>query len=237
MILFEGFFLALFLLPVALGLGPFLTSELLWPSDRVEAWSKASVFGTVTALILTLFYAFSVGSSPGQTGVAQGSPNTAQYLTVAIGFPLVLGFFQVVAIGDQLRWARLWPIVPAIACILSYGASQVLEIAEVFDQTGLITLVLTLVVAFFLTYWIQKAGLRFLQSRSATAGTTDIPIEEELPQTSVALAPKSEILDSRKARIAAGLCPKCGTPLKPADQNCPSCRINLTFARAPLDQW
>lgn len=234
MILFEGFFLALFLLPAALWLQPFLASDLRWPAARVVAWSRASVFGTLTAVFLTLCYAFEVGGSFDQTGVPPGAPNTAQYLTVAIGFPLVLGFFQAVAIGPQFQWSILWPFVPAIACLLSYGASQVLEIAERIDRSGLITLVLTLVVAFLLTYWIQKAGLRFLQSKS---GTADIPIEEELPQPSVASAPDPEILASRKARIAAGQCPRCGAPLKPADQNCPSCRINLTFARAHLDQW
>jgi hypothetical protein len=237
MILFEGFFLALFLLPVALWLQPFLASDLRWPAGRVVAWSRASVFGTLTAVFLTLCYAFEVGGSFDQTGVSPGAPNTAQYLTVAIGFPLVLGFFQAVAIGPQLKWSILWPVVPAIACLLSYGASQILEIAERIDQTGLITLVLTLVAAFFITYWIQKAGLRFLQSKSGTAGTEDIPIEEEISQPSVALALEPEVLEARRARIAAGQCPRCGAQLKPADQNCPSCRVNLAFVRAHLDQW
>ena len=42
---------------------------------------------------------------------------------------------------------------------------------------------------------------------------------------------------AEEARIAADLCPKCGVLVKPTDQNCPSCRINLAFARAHLDQW
>ena len=50
-------------------------------------------------MVSGLFYAFAVGSSSGETGGGQGSSNTAQYLTVAIAFPLVLGFFQAIAIG------------------------------------------------------------------------------------------------------------------------------------------
>ena len=38
-------------------------------------------------------------------------------------------------------------------------------------------------------------------------------------------------------RIAAGLCPKCGSRVAPTDTNCPSCRINLAFAREHPDQW
>lgn len=34
-----------------------------------------------------------------------------------------------------------------------------------------------------------------------------------------------------EARIAAGLCPKCGGAVTSTDQNCPSCRINLAWAR------
>ncbi len=72
---------------------------------------------------------------------------------------------------------------------------------------------------------------------SQTAETVHIPVEEDISEPSVALAPEPEVLDSRRARIAAGLCPKCGAQLKPADQNCLSCRVNLAFARAHLDQW
>jgi hypothetical protein len=46
-----------------------------------------------------------------------------------------------------------------------------------------------------------------------------------------------QVLDERKARIAAGLCPKCGNKIAHTDQNCPSCRINLTFAREHLAEW
>ena len=31
-------------------------------------------------------------------------------------------------------------------------------------------------------------------------------------------------------------CPRCGTQVSPADQNCPSCRINLAFAREHPNQ-
>jgi len=34
-----------------------------------------------------------------------------------------------------------------------------------------------------------------------------------------------------QARLAAGLCPDCGTQVAPADINCPTCRINLAVAR------
>ena len=39
-----------------------------------------------------------------------------------------------------------------------------------------------------------------------------------------------------EARIANGLCPKCGNQITPTDQNCPSCRVNLAWARQNLDQ-
>ena len=44
-------------------------------------------------------------------------------------------------------------------------------------------------------------------------------------------------LKEREDRIAAGLCPKCGNKVAPTNRNCPSCRINLAFAREHLDQW
>ena len=47
----------------------------------------------------------------------------------------------------------------------------------------------------------------------------------------------AEVLEGRKAQIAADLCPKCGARVDSTDQNCPACRINLAFAREHLDQW
>ncbi len=47
----------------------------------------------------------------------------------------------------------------------------------------------------------------------------------------------SEVLKTRTDRIAANLCPKCGSAIKVFAKNCPNCMINLTFARAHLDAW
>ena len=167
MILFEGFFLAAFLLPAAFVLRRFLASQLGFAPAHVYSWSKASVFGTITALLLTLFYAFTAGGSFAQTQAPEAPANAAQYLTVAIGFPLVLGAFQAVAVGAHFRWPALWPIVPALGCTVSYGASQLIEKLEVIDRSGLFTLVLTLVAAFFITFWIEKTALRLLRPKLA----------------------------------------------------------------------
>jgi len=48
--------------------------------------------------------------------------------------------------------------------------------------------------------------------------------------------PSKPDLATIEARIAAGLCPKCGSPVAPTDENCPSCRINLAWARQNLGQ-
>lgn len=61
----------------------------------------------------------------------------------------------------------------------------------------------------------------------------------ELPETSSVVPVSSEeqiTVDTVRARIAAGLCPKCGKPVSPSDQNCPSCRINLAWARQNPEQ-
>ena len=47
----------------------------------------------------------------------------------------------------------------------------------------------------------------------------------------------TEDLGIRQERISQGQCPKCGAQVKSTDQNCPSCQINLSFARENLDQW
>jgi len=60
--------------------------------------------------------------------------------------------------------------------------------------------------------------------------------EEGLPQPASPAQPDPEIIEARKARVAAGLCPKCGAQVAPTNQNCPACRINLAFAREHLDQ-
>ena len=56
-------------------------------------------------------------------------------------------------------------------------------------------------------------------------------------QTDPPFLSTNEILETRKTRIASGLCPKCGAQVKPTDKNCPSCRVNLEFAISHLDQW
>ncbi len=60
--------------------------------------------------------------------------------------------------------------------------------------------------------------------------------EEGLPQPASPAQPGPEIIEARKVRVAVGLCPKCGVRVRPTDKNCPSCRINLAFAREHLDQ-
>jgi len=49
-------------------------------------------------------------------------------------------------------------------------------------------------------------------------------------------APIEDALEIRRNRVTSSLCPKCGNKVSPTDQNCPSCKVNLTFAREHLDQ-
>ncbi len=44
-------------------------------------------------------------------------------------------------------------------------------------------------------------------------------------------------LEERKERVRRGLCPKCGTKTTSNDVNCPSCKINLAYARSNIEQW
>jgi len=67
--------------------------------------------------------------------------------------------------------------------------------------------------------------------------TAEIPTEESLAQELDSSPTEADDLETRKARIEAGLCPKCGASIATADKNCPACRINLAFAREHLDQW
>jgi hypothetical protein len=48
---------------------------------------------------------------------------------------------------------------------------------------------------------------------------------------------RTALLRQRATRIELGLCPKCGNQVMTADKNCPSCRINLEFAREHIDEW
>lgn len=71
-------------------------------------------------------------------------------------------------------------------------------------------------------------------------------LEEGLQEKEVALAERTQERDTQiekslskadlEARIAAGLCPKCGNKVASTDQNCPTCHINLEYARRNLDQ-
>jgi hypothetical protein len=169
MILFEGLFLATFLLTAALILRPFLVARLHWPEDCLRAWSRASVFGTITATLVTLLYALEIHASSPPPGASRAS--TAEYLTVAIGFPLILGGFQAFAVSRQIGWPFAWPLVPTIGCLLSYAASQVIEMLEAFDKSGLITIALTMIVAFFITYWTQRAALMLLRPKPEGTST------------------------------------------------------------------
>jgi len=80
-------------------------------------------------------------------------------------------------------------------------------------------------------------GFLFLLSwvLSKTAAT---PIAEDEKPPSLASIPAGKVdHGTKKARIVAGLCPKCGASVSSTDINCPSCRVNLSFAREHLDQW
>lgn len=83
-------------------------------------------------------------------------------------------------------------------------------------------------------------GFLFLLSwlLSKTMETPNMPAHEgDASLPSAPLITDTKVLETRQARVAAKLCPKCGIQLKPTDQNCPSCRINLAFAREHLDAW
>jgi len=65
------------------------------------------------------------------------------------------------------------------------------------------------------------------------------PVAVQAPQAqqiSEQLSTEDRIALAQK-RAVGGLCPKCGSAVAPTDTNCPSCRINLAFAREHPGQW
>lgn len=81
----------------------------------------------------------------------------------------------------------------------------------------------------FLLYWIL--------SKSAGMSAEALADEEGMAQPFASSPLSQEVLEARKARVAAGRCPKCGSQIASMAKNCPACRINLAFARGHLDQW
>ena len=80
--------------------------------------------------------------------------------------------------------------------------------------------------------WNRKARLHWggLGVKQATPAR-----EMESDKTSPKTQPKPSELKSEPAGSMVdgpgNLCPKCGTTVMPLDQNCPFCKINLSFAR------
>lgn len=60
---------------------------------------------------------------------------------------------------------------------------------------------------------------------------------EQISQTDAVAKEPQVTIQERKTRIASGLCPKCGNSVKPTDVSCPSCKVNLNFAREHLNDW
>jgi ribosomal protein L40E len=60
----------------------------------------------------------------------------------------------------------------------------------------------------------------------------EVHVPADLPPPEQSTIP----LEAFQARVAAGLCPKCGSQVAPAAQNCPSCGINLAWAKEHLDE-
>ncbi|HLE28652.1 MAG TPA: hypothetical protein VI793_11075 [Anaerolineales bacterium] len=81
----------------------------------------------------------------------------------------------------------------------------------------------------FLLYWIL--------SKSARMPAETLAHEEGMAQPFASSPLSKEVLEARKARVAAGRCPKCDSQIASTAKNCPACRINLVFARGHLDQW
>jgi hypothetical protein len=55
--------------------------------------------------------------------------------------------------------------------------------------------------------------------------------QSAMPPAFVQISPvPTADLPSLKARVAAGLCPRCGAHVAPTDQYCPTCRIGLAWA-------
>jgi hypothetical protein len=78
-------------------------------------------------------------------------------------------------------------------------------------------------------------GLLFLLSWFLSK-TAEFSTEERQAQVLDSSPTGADDLATRKARIEAGQCPKCGASIVATYKNCPSCRINLAFAREHLDQ-
>ncbi len=85
--------------------------------------------------------------------------------------------------------------------------------------------VIGLAVGGYILYWFASHGKYF--------SPISQPTQEILATEPVSNRPGLTDIESR---IAAGLCPKCSNAVAPTDQNCPSCRINLAWARQNLDQ-
>jgi hypothetical protein len=77
-----------------------------------------------------------------------------------------------------------------------------------------------------LDHLLDARQIRELRQAGATPQARQIP----------AIRPVEDLVALGKQRIAGQLCPKCGSPVAPSDSNCPSCQVNLAFAREHLGQ-
>jgi hypothetical protein len=159
---------------------------------------------------------------------------------------LLIGVFVLMFIGEGFDPARITP--REWVSLLFFPFGLVLGMALAWWREGLggaITLASLLGFAMFgdlsqgaclPSLLCASPGFLFLLCWFLSKAEKMPAGEEGLPQPSAPAQPGPGISEAVIARVAAGLCPKCGAQVKPAAQNCPSCRINLAFAREHLDQ-
>lgn len=84
--------------------------------------------------------------------------------------------------------------------------------------------------------WLTVLGYIGIILSSFVDFSSSPEVEQPPPVTSTPSEEPATTVDAAQQRTAAGLCPKCGKPVSPSDQNCPFCHINLAWARQNPDQ-
>jgi FtsH-binding integral membrane protein len=186
---------------------------------RSAAWFGATLLGILIA-------------SPGILRLGGNfGPVIRNSLGLAATLGTALGIVQGLTLRKKAVQSVLWIGISIVSWVIAGWIGKILiplsyEWGPILFWIGL----------FFSGTVLSSAGLMWLLKDAGLPA--EITVNEERSALASAPSPAgTEVLEARKARVAAGLCPKCGVQLKPNDQNCPSCRINLAFARAHLDQW
>jgi hypothetical protein len=152
---------------------------------------------------------------------------------------LVDSSFSKTGLTVASNWQRSWPTPDKFALSGYY----------LTDGQGCLAMLLTGIIPGYLlikyvmgrTEQVTVDFSKFLGTGELTLEAKGLRAQREVSNLITKLgvkkdAPSEAALETRRDQVAAGLCPKCGNAVSPTDQNCPSCKVNLTFAREHLDQ-